>query len=396
MTSLHGRVTGWGLRLGMVAVSLTVACRQSAPVSSTRSPTVVNALGKLEPENGIVRIAVPPGERLAEVYVSADSSVPISAGVPLARLESYPLRKHEYDLAMIQLSEAKARLAAVRASGQQQLAEAQLKLQMTQEIEPLEIKVLKDKAQYLEKARANVTHQREVLRSLQKSTVPEQQLEQQDLLLAQAEAELSAARSQLEKAERGHVLNVLAAEEQLRTIDASLKRAEQEIPMASLEKAAEVSAERLKFAEIRAPERPGRMTVLQVTAHPGEALGGQAAFCLGDTSQMVVVAEVYETDIHRVRPGQVVQIRSRALEEPLQAALGRDYLMGTVQSTGKTVARNGLVDLNPAAEVDRRVVAVRIQLERSDLVARYVNLEVQVAIEVEGKTPEEAPGGLSQ
>ena len=43
---------------------------------------------------------------------------------------------------------------------------------------------------------------------------------------------------------------------------------------------------------------------------------------------------------------------------------------------------NALLDVDPAAAVDRRVVEVKIRLEPSDLAAQLVNLQVDVAIDV--------------
>jgi len=221
------------------------------------------------------------------------------------------------------------------------------------------------------------------LQSLEKGTVPAQQLEQNQLLVSQAESELDAARSLLDKAVRGHDLNVQAADAQLRVIEATLKATEQKIPLESLERTVAVAAERLTFSEVRAPAQPEQMVVLEVLGRPGELTSGQPVFRLGDTSRMYAVAEVYETDVNRIRQGQSARISSRALETVLQKALQKDYLPGVVESVGRSVSRNSLFAVNPAAETDRRVVEVKIRLERSDVVAGFVNMEVQVAIDVD-------------
>jgi HlyD family secretion protein len=66
----------------------------------------------------------------------------------------------------------------------------------------------------------------------------------------------------------------------------------------------------------------------------------------------------------------------------LQKALQQDHLTGVVEWVGRTVAQNSLFAVNPAAETDRRVVKVKIRLDHSDVVASFVNMEVQVAIDV--------------
>jgi HlyD family secretion protein len=53
-----------------------------------------------------------------------------------------------------------------------------------------------------------------------------------------------------------------------------------------------------------------------------------------------------------------------------------------VELIGKTITKNALLDVDPAAAVDRRVVEVKIRLDPNDLAARMVNLQVDVAIDV--------------
>lgn len=100
---------------------------------------------------------------------------------------------------------------------------------------------------------------------------------------------------------------------------------------------------------------------------------------MGNTQQMVVIAEVYETDVSRVRVGQRAVITSPALS-------GRQ-LHGTVQRIGSMIARNKVFDLDPTADVERRVVEVTIRLDASEPAARLIQLQVRVAI-----SPEAADG----
>jgi HlyD family secretion protein len=318
-----------------------------------------------------------------EVVVHENDSQPVRAKDLLARLGSYPLRKADYDLAVSQRNEARSQLAAIRANGAEELAQAKVRRQIVVEVEPLDIKAQKDKVAYLEKQLTTARDNLSRLQSLEKATVPAQQLEQNQLLVSQAETELEAARSLLDKAVRGHDLNVQAADAQLRVIETTLKATEQKIPLESLERGVAAAAERLALSEVRAPAQPAQMVVLEVLGRPGELTSGQPIFRLGDTSQMYAIAQVYETDVHRIRPGQSARISSRALEAVLQKALQKDHMPGVVESVGRTVSRNSLFAVNPAAETDRRVVEVKIRLERSDVVASFVNMEVDVAIDVD-------------
>ena len=170
---------------------------------------------------------------------------------------------------------------------------------------------------------------------------------------------------------------------QLRVIEATLKCTEQKIPLESAGTNRRCRRGAARPFQIRAPTQPAQMVVLEVLGRPGELTSGQPVFRLGDTSQMYAVAEVYETDVHRIRPGQSARITSHAIEAVLQKALQKDHLPGVVESVGRTVSRNDLFAVNPAAETDRRVVEVKIRLERSEVVAGFVNMDVEVAIDVD-------------
>jgi HlyD family secretion protein len=93
---------------------------------------------------------------------------------------------------------------------------------------------------------------------------------------------------------------------------------------------------------------------------------------------MVVIAEVYETDIQELdawlsKAPVLATITSRALGKPLT---------GEVQQREIThlIAKNQMFSLNPREEVDRRVVEVRVIVrpDSVELASRYVGLEVQV------------------
>ncbi len=95
---------------------------------------------------------------------------------------------------------------------------------------------------------------------------------------------------------------------------------------------------------------------------------------LGDTEQMYATAEIYETDVYLVRPGQSASITSDALSAPIQ---------GTVESVGRTISKNQVVSLDPTAAADARVVRARIRLDDSSEAANLVDLQVDVLIDTE-------------
>ena len=121
---------------------------------------------------------------------------------------------------------------------------------------------------------------------------------------------------------------------------------------------------------IRAPIRG---EILKILRRPGEETGKRPILEMGDLAQMYAVAEVYETELGRVRVGQTATVTSPALTRALR---------GTVETVGRSIARNLVVDANPAAAVDRRVAEVRIRLDDSAIARTLVHLQVYVDVAV--------------
>ena len=112
--------------------------------------------------------------------------------------------------------------------------------------------------------------------------------------------------------------------------------------------------------------------VLAIHTRPGERVGPEGIAELAQTDEMYAVAEVYETDVGRVKAGQHATIRSPAVDPPLT---------GTVERVGMKIGRLDIVDTDPAARTDARVVEVWIKLDDPGRSARLSNLQVAVAIE---------------
>ncbi len=112
--------------------------------------------------------------------------------------------------------------------------------------------------------------------------------------------------------------------------------------------------------------------VLEIHARPGE-MANQGIVDLGRTNRMFVVAEVYETDIGRVKLEQKVEVKSPALREPLE---------GKVSEIGWQVGKKDVLNDDPVIAADARVVKVRVLLneESSQRAAKLTNLKVDTFI----------------
>lgn len=121
---------------------------------------------------------------------------------------------------------------------------------------------------------------------------------------------------------------------------------------------------------MRSPQ-PGQ--ILQINQYPGEVVNPEGIVSFGQTEQMYVVAEVYETDITRVKLGQKATIISPAFPQQLQ---------GEVTEIGLQIGQQDVLNTDPVSDVDRRVVEVKIRLnpEASAQVVSLSHLQVEVLI----------------
>ncbi|MFM8298710.1 MAG: ABC exporter membrane fusion protein [Microcystis aeruginosa] len=127
----------------------------------------------------------------------------------------------------------------------------------------------------------------------------------------------------------------------------------------------------LDLAFVKAP-KAGQ--ILKIYTWPGELIGDKGILDLGQTSQMYVTSEVYETDVSRVKLGQRAKITTDGL-------IGE--LRGTVAEIGLQIGKKDVLGTDPVADADARVVEVKIRLDPSSSknVANLTNLQVNVVID---------------
>ena len=215
-------------------------------------------------------------------------------------------------------------------------------------------------------------------------------IEAQRAEVARLEAELANAEIELERRRQLHRDEVLSAAEldayslvadrqralldagrdlleavaEIRPFDVELARAELEQAIAASER---VRAD-YELTLVRAPIAG---EVLAINSRAGEMVSPEGIVEIGDLSRMIVVAEVYVTDVARVTVGAPAQITADFLPEPIA---------GKVATIGRVIVANQTLDRDPAAFADRRVVEVEIDVEGSERLTGLVHGEVRVRI----------------
>ncbi len=307
----------------------------SSPEVDHSPPSRVTALGRLEPGWGVVDVGVPIGDRIARLEVTEGDAV--TAEQLLAVLESHDPRSADL---------------TVR---QAQLAEAQRRLQRSLDMQPLALASRQAEVRRLEADLALAQSDlRRTQALVQDEVLPPREQDFQESVEAQAREALQLARTLLDQETRDRELAIQEARAAVRTAEANVGAA----------------TAQLELSEIRAPVDG---TVFDILLFGGESTQSATLLRLGEVERMYAVAEMHETDARFVRAGQTATVTSPAL--PSQ-------LTGTVEAVSQLVHKNDVLDVDPVADTDSRVIEARIRVEPADVAASFVHLQVDVDIKV--------------
>ncbi len=387
---------------------------QSSSPPTSETTTAVNAvaaLGSLEPQGEVIRLSAPTrveGARVDELLVKRGDRV--NARQVVAILDSRDQLAAALKQAQKQVSVATARLAKVKAGAKVGEIEAQkakienvkaeLRGQITAQeatIERLEAELQGEKAAQA----ATIERLKAEWRNAKTECDRYQQLYQEGAVsVSSRDSKCLAEKTTFERVNEAEVtLNriLTTRKEQIAEAKATLKRAvdtlqeqlaeakatleqiaevrpvDMAIAQAELEdaKAAVQQAEaELDLAYVRSP-KAGR--ILKIQTRPGEIVSDKGIVELGQTDRMYVKAEVSEMDISKVTVGQRATITSAGFTGKLQ---------GTVDEIGLEIGKKDVLGTDPVADVDARVVEVKIRLDLADSqrVAGLTNLQVKTVI----------------
>ncbi|MCC5603272.1 ABC exporter membrane fusion protein [Nostoc favosum] len=346
------------------------------PLHSSQVPITITALGRLEPQGEIIHISAPSSldgsNRVAQLMVEEGSQV--KAGQVIAVLDSHDRLQATLREAQKQVSIAKARLTQVKAGQSQQTIAAHQAKVVNLEVELGGEKAIQQATiARLEAELQNAQgeyHRYQML--YQNGAISASALDTRSLAVKTAQEHLNEAKANLARTSRTLQTQIreaqatLAQTMEVRPTDVAKAQAEVDGAIATLER---IQTD-LDLAYIDAPKE-GR--ILKIHTHPGERIGEDGIVDLGQTSQMYVIAEVYETDISKVWLGQRATITSNAVTGELK---------GNVDCIGLLVRQQDTFDTNPTTDADARIVEVKIRLDTtsSQKVNGLTNQRVRVAL----------------
>jgi len=155
---------------------------------------------------------------------------------------------------------------------------------------------------------------------------------------------------------------------EVRPVDVAAAQAQVDEAIAAVQQA----QAQLDLATVRAPQDG---VVLEIHTRPGELIASDGIIELGQTQQMTALLEVYETDIGKVKVGQLTQLFADSLPNGLS---------GDVTEIGVQVKRQNVINSDTSANIDARVVEVRVRLDAASAqqVAGLTNLQVTGEIQL--------------
>ncbi|QIR41390.1 ABC exporter membrane fusion protein [Tolypothrix sp. PCC 7910] len=342
--------------------------------------TTVTALGRLEPKGEIIKLSATvstQGSRVEQLLIKEGDRV--KKGQIIAILDSRDRLQAALKEAQEQVKVAQANLAKTQAGAKrgeilaQQAAIARLAAERKGNIaaqiatvEGLQAQV--DNAS-VENSRYQQLYEQGAISASQKDS-KRLTLESARKNLQQAQAQLqqiqSASQQQLKEAAAN-----LDQISEVRSVDVAAAKAEVDRAIAAMN----LAQANLQQAYVRSPQ-DGQ--VFEIHSRPGEIVSDDGIANLGQTSQMYAVAEVYESDISKVHPGQRVRVVNEFLPHELQ---------GTVDWIGLQVRRQNVINTDPASNIDSRVIEVHVRLEpdSSQKAAKFTNMQVKVVIQLSKK-----------
>jgi HlyD family secretion protein len=328
----------------------------------------VAALGRLEPRDRVIDISVAGDERLERIVVEHGQWV--KSGDALAYLQSFESRKATRDRAAALLHDAEERLTADTAQHKARIEESSLRVRQVNEVPALEIQAHKARIRETQAELDAAVRNLERFRALLgQNVISRQEFDTQSALVERLQATMESEEATLQKLHTAQKTDREIGEAELAARSKELESVRASAQLASLRASLAVAEAELKLSVLRAPS-DGQ--IIEILANPGEATVGRVLMRMGDVKQMYVLAEVYETDMARVRLGQMVHVTSPALSKPLT---------GTIDRLGTSVFKRQVRSTDPQADADARVVQVRARLDDSEEGARFVGLQVDVRID---------------
>ncbi len=335
----------------------------------------VTALGRIAPQGEVIKVSAAisgEGSRVEKILVKEGDMVKV--GQVIAILDNSDRLQAELTEAKAEVKVIQSKIAQIQAGAKRGEITAQtaiidrLAAESQGDIDTQKATLEKLQAELLNAEAENTRYQELYI----EGAISASQRDSKSLNVETAKKSLQAANSQLKKLQ-------LASQQRLKEASATLnqisevRKVDVEAAIAELNRA-EVLVKKaninLQQAYVKSPQNG---QVFEIHTHPGELITNNGIADIGKTSQMYVVAEVYESDITKILQGKQVRIVGDVFPGELQ---------GKVERIGLQVQKQNLTNTDPSSNIDNRIVKVHIRLNKasSQQAAKFTNMQVKAII----------------
>jgi HlyD family secretion protein len=374
----------------------------------------VTALGRLEPRGEVIKLSAPTassqGSRLKKLLVEEGDTV--KAEQVIAVLDSSDTLKAAYDKASEAVQVQKANLAKVKAGAKvgeidaQKAEIARVQAQSLGEERAQRETVFRLEAQWegdkaaqratIRRLEAELNNAKSEFRRYEQlykeGAISQSNFDSKRLSTDTLTQQLSEARANFERTnstgnrqlqEAKAVLSRIqdTSSKQVTSAEATLSKIAEVRPVDVAAAAAELRQAIAAQKEAKANfeqafvKAPSNGVIFKVNTRSGETVSNDGIVELGQVNQMMVIAEVYQSNISKIKLGQKVRVTSNSLNGELQ---------GKVELIGWQVRRQNIINSDPSDNIDSRVVEVRVKLDEpsSQKAAKLTNLQVKAIFEL--------------
>jgi HlyD family secretion protein len=338
--------------------------------------TTVTALGSLEPSGEIITISAPSsteGSRVEKLLVKEGDT--IALGQTIAILDSRDNLEASLNQAQEDVRVAQANLTQTKAGAKtgeieaQKAAIARIETERSNDIAAQTATISRMNASLnnaqSEYQRYQILHKDGAITTSKRDS--------KQLAVETAQEQLAEAKANLNKISSSTQQQLVEAKANLNKI-AEVRPVDVDVAIAKVrqaQSAVKTAQVKLARAYVKAPQA-GK--VIKILTHSGEVVSSSEGIArIGQTSQMYVTAEVYESDVGKVKVGQQATVTSSTFSGQLN---------GIVEQVGLEVQQQDVVNTDPTSNVDAKVVEVKVKLDQgsSQKVAGLTNLLVNVRI----------------
>jgi HlyD family secretion protein len=370
------------LCLGTSCSDLSEAQSENSAETKTQitPPKQVVALGKLIPKGEVIKLSVANAEDSRVNQILVEEGDRVKANQVIAILQGIDRKKQDLEEAEKSVEFYQAKLDQTR-SGETKKADlaaqkaniASLESQLRNETAEKQAAIASAEAQLRQ---ARLTYQRNQTLQ-QQGAVSQETFDQTKEQLDMAQANIREKQAQLNNTSQTLKEQITQERENLAKLQ-EIRPVDVRVAEVELERALITVEQRQADLEDTQVKVPISGQILRINTRVGEQVNTEEGIVeLGKTDQMYVIAEVYETDIAKVRIGQPATIKSE-----YGGFAGK--IRGTVEHLGLQVDTKEVSEASedPTQDENSRIVEVKIRIasEDSPKVASLTNMQVRVEI----------------